>query len=191
MSWLSTLIYGKDPAPTATNTAMTQATSTAGAQSTAASGQYAKDNASFDPSAAFQTYAKGAEGDFNTQLGQQLKTLSGSAVGQGRFDSGFYDEDQGQVVRNVASDFNNKIQQGALTASGQRLSQIGQEGQYAQGEQGMYGDLLSGQLDRETAANNAKKQQRSDFWGGLIGGAAKVGAAAASKVGAAASVVGV
>lgn len=180
MSWLSTLIYGKDPGPTATDTAAKQATTDAGTMSKAANSQYMTANAGFNPEQAFKTYASGAEGDFNTQLSSSLRDLSGKAVGAGRFDSGFYDEDQGQVVRNVAGDFNNKIAQGALTASGQRLSQIGQEGQYALGEQGLYGDMLSGQLDRETAAANAKKQQRSSFWSGLFGvGGAALGAGGA------------
>lgn len=179
MSWLSNLIYGSTPGPTATDTAAQAATTAAGAQSSTATGAYNSANASFDPQQAFQTYATGAEGQFNTDLGLQLRNLGGAAVKSGRFDSGFYDEDQGQVVRNVASDFNNKIEQGALTASGQREAQIGQEGQYALGEQGMYGDMLSGQQDRETAAQNAQRQARSNFWGSLISGGAKVAAAAA------------
>lgn len=178
MSWLSTLIFGKDPGQSQTERSFEQSIGDAGAAAKTAQGRYQTDSAGFDPGAAFKEYASGAQGDFNKQLGQQLRDLGGKAVGQGRFDSGFYDADQGQVIRDVSSDFSNRIAQGALQTSGMRLGQIGQEGQYALGQSGMYNDLLAGQLDRETAKQNAKRQQRSDLWGtiGKIGG--QIGAAA-------------
>lgn len=167
MSWLSQLIFGNEPAQTQTERDYLTSTGSAGAAAGQAQSRYLTDSSSFDPRTAYQDYARGAYGDFQKNLGRSLRDLGGRSVGQGRFNSGFFDEDQGEVVRNLGSDFSNQLAQGALAASGQRLGQIGQEGQYALGQSGMYNDLLSGQLDRETAKENAKRAARSDFWSGL------------------------
>lgn len=184
MSWLSNLIYGKDPGQSATGKAYDASTQSAGAAAAGAQAKYAGDNAGFDPEAAFRTSAQGAYGTFATQLGQTLRNLGGKAVAAGRFDSGFYDQDQGQVIRDVSSDFTNNLNTRALDAAGMRLSQIGQEGNYALQQSGQYDDLLSGGLDRETAQQNAKRQQRSSFWSGLfdLGGQAAGAAAAAGHI---------
>lgn len=174
MSWLSTLIFGKDPGQSAADQSFQASIGSAGNAARTAQTAYEQADAGFDPSAAFKEYSAGALGDFNTQLSKSLRDLSGKAVGAGRFDSGFYDADQGEVARSIAGDFSNRIQQGALQTAGMRLNQIGQRGQYALGQGDMYNSLLSGQLDRETAAQNAKKQERSQLWGTL----GKVGAAA-------------
>lgn len=178
MSWLSNLVYGKDDPATRTEGMMGQAIAGEGASSSAATSRYLTDSAAFDPGQAYKSWATGAFGDFQTGLTKNLRDLGGKAVGAGRFDSGFFDEDQGQLVRDMSSDFSNKLVQGSLTASGQRLSQLGQEGQFAEQQSQDYNELLAGELDRETAKSNAKKQQRSDFWGGLLKGGATIAAAA-------------
>lgn len=174
MSWLSTLVFGKDPGQSATERSFEASIGDAGTAAKTAQSRYATDSAGFDPASSYKEYAGGAFKDFQTQLGQQLRDLGGKSVGAGRFDSGFFNEDQGQVIRDVSSDFSNRLAQGALQTSGMRLGQLGQEGQYALGQSGMYNDLLSGQLDRDTARENAKRQQRSELYGTL----GKVGAAA-------------
>lgn len=83
----------------------------------------------FDPSSYGKEFAKGAEGDFKTQLGDQLETLTNQSVGAGRLRTGLFDRDQGRVINRLGEDFNNRLAQAATTFSGQRLSAIqGAEG---------------------------------------------------------------
>lgn len=165
MSWFGDLLFGKDPKPTATDAAMSASTAQAGNSARAASASYDNANASFDPSAAFKTYTSGAIGDFNTNLAKQLQTMTGSAVGAGRLNTGFFDQDQGQLVKDMGTNFANTISQQALNVSGQQEADLSRRGNYALGTSQNYNDLLSGALDRQTAQQNAKRQQRSSLYG--------------------------
>lgn len=79
---------------------------------------------SFDPSSYGTTFAKGAYGDFKTELGNELRNLTNTSVGAGRFNTGLFDEDQGRVVNQLGDSFNNKIAQQAGVFSGQRLTAL-------------------------------------------------------------------
>lgn len=167
MSWFSKLLFGNDPAPTATDAAFKTATANRGQQADAATKDYQTANAGFDPKAAYADYTKGAIGDFNTQLSKQLTTLKGSEAGAGRLDSGFYDQDQGKVVTDLGTNLQNQLSQQALNVTGLQEQDINRRGNYASGVNQDYNDLLAGQLDRETAQQNAKRQQRGAFITGL------------------------
>jgi hypothetical protein len=78
----------------------------------------------FDPSEAGATFARGAAGDFRRMLGDELRTLTNRSVGAGRFNTGLFDEDQGQVVTRIGEDFNDTIAQQAGVFSGQRLDAL-------------------------------------------------------------------
>ena len=132
----------------------------------------------FDASGALNTYAKGAYGSISDALKQQLGTLSGQAVGAGRFDSGFYDQDNGTVINQATKQLADSIAQqsmGALSAQ-----QRNTEGLAAFGgqQQGQANDLLAARREeqvnaqREADANKrAKKRGIGSLIGGIVGGA--------------------
>lgn len=75
----------------------------------------------FDPSAAGETFAKGAFGDFQNSLKDNLQEYDDQSIAAGRLRTGQYDVDKGRVVTRLGSDFSNRIAQAALEFSGQRL----------------------------------------------------------------------
>jgi hypothetical protein len=123
--------------------------------------------ADFDPSAALQKYGAAAAGDFNKQLGRSVSDLKGSAVGAGRLNTGFYDQDTGRLTEDLAGQYQRDLAQQSVTASGQKLSALNSSTGYAEEEQNRYLDMLSGQEDRDTAAANAKRASQSAVWGAV------------------------
>lgn len=124
----------------------------------------------FDPSAAFEQYTRGATDSAHSFLGEELEKLAGTAAGQGRLNTGFYDKDQGDVVRNVMGDLNNTIAGAALQTTGMDLSRRGKLLDYGTDTSNRYLDLLTGNNDRITARENARKQSKG---GGVLDFAAK------------------
>jgi hypothetical protein len=131
--------------------------------------QYWSELSSFDPTESINTYARGAASEANKYLTETLGNLRGQAVGAGRLDTGFFDTDQGEVVRDVYRNLNERIAQQAVTGAGMNLSRLGQMGGWAQGTRQDYLDLLSGELDRRTSERNAKQQARAQTMSGLAG----------------------
>lgn len=164
--------------PTDPRVAFNQAWQKLGPQAEQQGSEYWRRISGFDPSAALNTYARGAASEANKYLTETLDRLRGQSVGAGRLDTGFYDTSQGEIVRDVYRNLNEQIAQQALGASGQNLQAMGQMGSWAGQSRQDYLDLLSGELDRRTAEKNAKSQSKSSFWGALgqIGGAVALAA---------------
>ena len=162
----------------------------AGAEGDAASRRYADWAGGFDASDALNTYARGAFGSVSEGLKAQLAKLGGSAVGQGRFDSGFFDEDQGEVVRNVMGDFTNNLSQQAMNAAQLQASVKSGLGEYGARRQSDATDLLMSRReevvnDRREAEERKRSKRRGI--GGAIGGilGAGIGGALGGPAGAA------
>lgn len=168
MSWFSNLLFGKDPGQSDAERQLAAAGKQRGAQSDALESDYLDKAQSFDPSAALNKYAEGAYGNFSTQLKQQLGDLAGKSVGAGRLDTGFFDQDQGKVMTDLGTNFINDLNTHALDAAHMEQAGISELGQHSLAKSSEYLDLVSGEADRETAKQNAKRQQRSDFTGGLM-----------------------
>lgn len=137
----------------------------------------------FDASTALNTYARGAWGSISEALGEQLRGLSGAAVGAGRFDSGFYDEDQGTLVNRATGQFSDAIAQqsmNALSAQQRNTEGLGAFGtRRAENEL----DLTAAQREEEENAfreEQARKRRRRGGIGSAIGAA--LGAAAGSFI---------
>jgi len=145
---------------------------------------------SFDPSAAYGTYMEGARSKAADTLGQQLKQLAGQAVGAGRLDTGFYDMDQGDVVRNVWDDYGRTASAAALQTAGMQQQNNFGLLNYGAEARNRYLDLLHGGYDRATAEKAAKDAKKGGFLGGLgkiVGGvvgsvAGPVGSAFGAKL---------
>jgi hypothetical protein len=122
----------------------------------------------FDAGESFKEFAGGAYGEFQTNLGKELKNLAGRSVGAGRLDTGFFDEDQGEVITSLGRDFQNTIAQGALQTAGLNQQNIAGLGNFGNERNDQYLSLLSGQLDREQAEKNAKRARKGALAGGLL-----------------------
>lgn len=127
----------------------------------------------FDAKQGLNDYAKGAWSNVSQGLDQTLARLKGQAVGAGRADSGFFDQDQGDVIRNVTSDFTNNLATKSLDAQGQQLSNTQALGQFGQNQQNTANDLLTSR--REELENNArdeaeKKAKKKSGIGSALGG---------------------
>lgn len=124
----------------------------------------------FDPQAAVNQYAQGAWGSISDALKNTLKDVRGSAVGAGRYDSGFLDEDQNTVESQAIRDLTNSIAQQSVAASGQTLANNNALGQFGLSTTQDANDLLAS--EREFQANQAEQRKRNRASkGGAIGGA--------------------
>lgn len=132
------------------------------------------DLANFDPSQALATYGKAAAGQFQTQFNTDLSALKGSAAGAGRLKTGFYDQDVGRLAQTESNQYQQAIAGQAENAAALKANTLGTAAGYAEDEQNRYLDLLSGQLDRETARQNQIKAEQGSVWGavGQIAGTA-------------------
>lgn len=133
----------------------------------------------FDASSALNTYAKGAYGSISEALGHQLQDLSGDAVGAGRFDSGFYDEDQGVLVNNATRQLTNAIagqSMNALAAQQRNTESLGDFG--TRRSENAY-DITAAQREEEENAfreEQERKRRRRGGIGSAIGGILGAGA---------------
>lgn len=130
-----------------------------------ASDAYLSRAMNFDASAALNKYASGAYNTISQGLKRTLSDLGGAAVGAGRFDSGFYDEDQGVVINNATQQLNDAIagqSMNALSAQQRNDEGLGSFGQRATEDAN---DLLMSrseqvQNDARDAAERARKRKR-------------------------------
>jgi hypothetical protein len=149
-----------------TQTQYDQATRTAGTAGQTAGSYYLGRATTFDPYAAAERSAQGQFGSFRTALNRDLSTLRGQQVGMGRLNSGWAQSGEDELVTHGLEDLNNRIAANSLAAAGLDEQNFSNVGNYGLAQTGMYNDLLSGKLDRDQAAANAKRARR----GGLLGG---------------------
>lgn len=124
----------------------------------------------FDPQAAANQYAQGAWGSISDALKTQLKDVRGSAVGAGRYDSGFLDEDQNTVESQATKQLADAISRGSLEATGMQLTNNSQLGQFGQSMTQDANDMLAS--EREFQANQAEQRKKNkSSKGSAIGGA--------------------
>lgn len=124
----------------------------------------------FDASKALNKYATGAWGSISTALGNQLDDLSGQAVGAGRFDSGFFDQDKGVVVNRALSQFSNDIAGQSMNAAGLQQRNTESLGSFANDRTTMGNDLLTARSEQvqNDAREEAERKRRKK--GGLLSG---------------------
>jgi hypothetical protein len=118
--------------------------------------QYEQWAQNFDASSALNQYAQGAWGSISDALKQQLRAEAGSAVGQGRLNTGFYDEDRGTIYNRATQQMANALSQQSLNALNTTV-----------GVKQDYGE----QLQNDYREEQARKRQKKRGIGGLIGGA--------------------
>lgn len=146
-----------------------------------AQNQYLKTAEGFDPTASIQKYASAqwdtAMNDPVSGLKRQLSNLSGVATGAGRLDTGFYDQDQGDVINNVTKGYANSVASTAL--EGTRMAQENNQnlGSYGERQSGLGLDVagaryseLQAKAEEKAARARSKKRGIGSAIGGLIGG---------------------
>lgn len=124
---------------------------------------------SFDPSAAFERTANAAGQRFRRTVGDEVGKLRGQQVGMGRLDTGFATQDEDRIVTELGARQQEDLDANALNATSLDLRNTEGVGQYGISQGNTYLDLLSGQMDRETAEKNAKRQMWASILGGLTG----------------------
>ncbi|MFW6153079.1 MAG: hypothetical protein ACOC42_01830 [Halobacteriota archaeon] len=137
----------------------------------------------FDPQQAAERSARAQFETFREDLGSDIQDLRGQQVGMGRLDTGFAGRDEGEFISDRLDRLDRALATNALTVSGQNLDRH----RLLAGLRGRYFDMLSGQLDREQAARNAKLGFLGTLAtaGGTIAGAAVAGPPGAAAGGAA------
>lgn len=139
----------------------------------------------YDASAALDRYARGAWGSVAEGLRNTLADVRGRAVGAGRFDSGYLDEDQGTVIRGVGDDLANRIAMQSMNAEALTQDVRGR------GEEGLWGRTEQVMNDAREAAERKRRNKRGIFGaiGTVLGGTAgaifggPAGAAIGGKIG--------
>lgn len=131
---------------------------------------------SYDPRGALRESVGSLYDQFKQGVGRQITGLRGRLArsGGGRLASGYGELDESEAVYDMERDLNRNVSGLALQAEGLNLRNQEGLGQYGQNTTGRYTDLLSGQIDRETAERNAKRQQKGSLWGSLASVAGSV-----------------
>lgn len=135
--------------------------------------EYWKRISSFDPTEAIGKYAEGAWSDISQQMDLQLRDLEGQSVGAGRLDTGFYDEDIGEVAKEGRRAMAAGISRASISGAQMNLQQLQQMGTFAMSTRNRYFDLLSGGMDWNTSMANLDRQKKADKWkavGDVVGG---------------------
>lgn len=145
------------------------------ARADAAETMYLERAGGFDPMARVREYGRAVWGDVREDLGETLEDLGEQAVGAGRLDTGFYDVDQGDVIRRATDRFGRAISQQAVNAASLDLRNIEGMGRYGLDASNRYLDVLTGGLDR--AEEEEERRRRRGSWFGRALGAVAGGAA--------------
>lgn len=150
-----------------------------------ATDQYLDRATTFNAGDALTKAAGGLFDQFEHTTGQRINDLRGSMVGSGRLGGGYGEQDEDSLIYDAKRDLNDKIAGLSLQATGMDQQNTQQLGQFGQGQEGQYLDLLSGGMDREMADQNAKANRKASLWGSLAGLAGTLGGSFLGPVGAA------
>lgn len=145
----------------------------------------------FDPSQAMSEYAGGALSDMDATVKRRLTDLRRDAGAQGRLETGMFDEDQGDVITEVARGTSSDLARQATTLAGfkndatmagdrtrlgaldagasGRVGLAGQAGNYASSAGGNYMDALVGGMNNEQNKANASAEQAENRRRGIFG----------------------
>ena len=128
----------------------------------------------YNAQGALDTYTRAATDRSQLAFRNNLRDLKGSEVRNGRLNTGFFDEDVGQLALDSNRQLNDQIGSRALEASQMQQTNDARYLGAAEQQQQQYFDLLTGGLDREQAEKNRQSQQRSSLLGSLasLGGTA-------------------
>lgn len=122
-----------------------------------------------DIGASYGKYMDGAASRYKEILGEENDKLTESAVGRGRLDTGFYDQDRGELAESVAGEFAAESSRAALQTAGMETDRLRSVAGIDESSRDRYLDLVVGGLDRAQAASNAKRAERASTRNSVIG----------------------
>lgn len=127
----------------------------------------------FDASKSVNTYAQGAFGSISDALKKSIASTHGAAVGAGRFDSGFVDQDTNDVYAQATKQLSDSIAQQSVSAAGLQQRNTEALGQFGQNQQNTANDLLASrreELINTQREEEERKRKKKSGIGSAIGG---------------------
>jgi hypothetical protein len=144
------------------------------ASGAAAGGAYMDRAQNFDASSYAKTAAEGAWQGISADLKRNLGELRGDQAGMGRLNTGWGQGDEDQLYTGALDRLNGELARGSFQAAGLDQANTQNLGAYGLQQAGMANDLDVAAIDRQTAAANAKAQNRTSLFGSLAGAAGTV-----------------
>ncbi len=143
-------------------------------QGQAANSSYLDRNLNFDAGKAINRYAQGAWNQTQVGFNKNLTALRGNQVAGGRLDTGFNDEDTGELYRSTVNDFSDNVAKTAVQGAQLDLDNNRGLADFGQNQQQQYADMMMSR--REEVTNNdreqsQRKRQKKRGIAGAIGGA--------------------
>lgn len=142
---------------------------------TEAEDEYLTRARSYDPRGSLREAVGSLYDQFEQGVGRRISGLRGRLArsGGGRLASGYGELDESEAVYDMGQDLNRQVSGLALQTEGLNLRNQEGLGQYGQNTTNRYTEMLSGNLDREQAERNAKRQQKAALWGSIASLAGK------------------
>ncbi len=138
-------------------------------QGAEAESEYYRRATGFDPQAAAEESAGGIAESLSRQLGRNLEFAQGQAVGGGRLETGFFDEDRGFLFEDFNERLASAVASQALQAQQLNLANIQGIGRFGESISNRFVNLLGG----ATAAGvqeQSMENQRGGLFGKILGG---------------------
>lgn len=115
--------------------------------------------------------ARGIGADLSMDLNRNLERARGTAVGMGRLETGFFDQDRGRLFEDFNARLANAIAQQSLQAESLNLQNNQSIGAFGQNVSNRFVNLLGGATQAGVEEQSAQNQ-RGGLFGRLLGGAA-------------------
>jgi len=134
-----------------------------------AEGEFYRRSMEFDPQAAAERSAQGIAGSLSMQLNRNLELARGQAVGGGRLETGFFDQDRGVLFEDFNERLANAVASQALQAQQLNLANIQGIGRFGETVSNRFVNLLGGATQAGVQEQSAENQ-RGGLFGKILGG---------------------
>lgn len=152
-------------------------------QGGAANSAYLDRSLKFNAGESINRYAQGAWNQAKVGFDKNLTALRGNQVAGGRLDTGFNDEDTGQLYRSTVGDFSDKVAQTAVQGAGLDLENNRGLAQFGDNQQQQYADMLMSRREEVTNNDREKGERKRKKRRGIAGAiGAGLGAAVGSFI---------
>lgn len=138
-------------------------------QGAGAEAEFFRRSMEFDPQAAAEASAGGIAESLSRQLNRNLTDAQGAAVGGGRLDTGFFDEDRGRLFEDFNERLASAVASQALQAQQLNLANIQGIGRFGESISNRFVNLLGGATQAGVQEQSAENQ-RGGLFGKILGG---------------------
>lgn len=123
----------------------------------------------FDARTGAAETARGIAGDLSMDLNRNLEYARGQAVGSGRLETGFFDQDRGRLFEDFNARLANAIAQQSMQAQALNQRNIEGIGAYGTNVSNRFINLLGG-ATRAGVEEQSAENQRGGLFGKILGG---------------------